>query len=579
MNVVGWHNRITWRIDKLERRIWNPRLRHVSLFAVLLLLAFCWMGRAGAPVVGEETLNAVKQAPARTDGPPPVRDAWSGTPAPTPGEYARPTRAYRAWKVRFTSVLAKLKERQPGDAAALRAWLPAFEAAAIKRTELAGDFGKVPVPPLFSRRALRRLIEPPPSPAFERFYGYKVVLPWNKAVYTYEADVVPLDSPYLVHASGIRDGGTSIRRLEEIHLLFACAGVTDDVAKNVLIKVSAREGGFDAVNTWDTGYVSVGFIQFTFGENGAGSLRHVLQRMKDDEALLSEQPAHVNEFTQYFVDHGIDVRDGHLYVRNPATGETKCDAEAVQVIIDDKRMTALFQDAGQKSRAFKLAQIREAYGAYYLADAPFRIPVAEVCTYEVTGPGEPAVPAPVPSPEQPVPSEPSPAVTNSPAPVVAEPTPVTPAPMQPTAPEWRLQKRRVVYGEQAVAEALAGTLRPAALAEKAKGAAPGTILRVARRLPSLNATYGEVLSSEGGQVTLTDRAVQHGVRGTMEYFATCLNTLAPDHPLTMAEFRLRQREVIARLKNRIDVLADNAPPAPPTGGVETARERSGPDGR
>jgi len=577
MNVVGWKNLLSWREGKTHRPAWSARARQIVIGGTLVLLAFCWMGRAGAPVIGANTIREVEQAPALAAETPPIQDAWTGTPAPAPGEYARPTRAYRAWKLRFTTALAKLK---PGDASALRVWLPAFEAAAIKRAEQVGDSGKVPVSPLFTRRTVRRLIEPPPSSAFERFFGYKVVLPWNKAVYTYEANAVPLDSPYMVHASGVRDGGTSIRGLEEIHMLFACAGVTDEVAKNVLIKVSAREGGFDAVNTWDTGYVSVGFIQFTFGENGAGSLRHVLQRMKEDEALLSRRPGHVNEFTQYFTDHGIDVHDGRLYVRNPLTSETKCDAEAVQVIIDDKRMTALFQDAGQKSRAFKLAQIREAYGAYYLADAPFRLPVAEVSVYEVTAPDVPAavVPAPAPSQGPLVADESTSAVTDA-TPAVVEPAPATPAPVQPSTTGYRLLRRRVVYGEQAVAEALAGTLRPAALEEKAKAAAPGTILRVARRLPSLNATYGEVLSSEGGQVTLTDRAVQHGVRGTMEYFATCLNVLAPDHPLTMAEFRLRQREVIARLKNRIDVLADDASLTPPDGGAVTTRERSEPDGR
>ena len=567
MQLAGWHNRIT-----VNFQVWNPRMRLVA-FGVVLLLAFCWTGRAGAPIVSAKAQNEANPAPVQPVGPP-VRDAWTGTPAPAPGRYARPTRAYRMWRMRFTAALATLERRQPGDAAALRAWLPAFEAAAIKRAELAGEPGKVPVPPLFNRRAVRRLIGPPPSPAFEQFYGYKVVLPWNHAVYTYEANAVPPDSPYLVHPDGVKAGGLPVRDLEEIHMLFACAGVTDEVAKNVLIKVSAREGGFDAVNTWDTGYVSVGFIQFTFGEHGNGSLQHVLQRMKTDEALLSRRPGHVNEFARYFADHGIDVRDGRLFVRDPATGETKCDAAAVQAIIDDKRLTALFQDAGAKSRAFRLAQIREAYGAYYLADAPFRIPVAEVCTYEVMAPEAPAtaVSTMEPLPALPAFGEPLPAVTDAPA--VAEPVPAPPA-----ITGLRLQQRRVVYGEQAVAEALAGTLRPAALEGKAKAAAPGTVLRVAQCLPSLCATYGEVLSSEGGQVTLTDRAVQHGVRSTMVFFAGCLNLLAPDHPLTMAEFRLRQHEVIARLKNRIDVLADTAPPAPPVDGAETARERSGPDGQ
>jgi len=503
------------------------------IFAAMLLIALCWMGQAGTPVIsapettwdsGAAVLSAGQvQAPG---------DAWFGTPPPTPGRYVRATDDYRAWKERFTLALAQLERRHnTAEAAALREWLAGFEAAVVRRAEQADVSSGVPVSSLFARRAIRRLIDPPPVPAYERFYGYKIVFPWNRGVYTYEADAVPLDSPFLLHENGVKDGGTPVRRRKDIHLLFACAGVTDPVAKNVLIKVSGREGGFDAINTWDTGYVSVGFIQFTTGENGAGSLLHVLQRMKTDEARLAKLSGHEDEFKRYFAEHGIDVRGGQLCVRDPATGEEKYGADAVKVIIDDKRMTAVFQDAGMKSWAFKLAQIREARGAYYLADAPFRIPAAEIRVYE----------------------------TAAPAAVEAAPD------ASPISAEPRLVKRRCVYGPQAVQEALAGSLSPVVYAEKVKTAAPGTILRVAQRLPNLVGTYGDVLSTEGGQVTLTDRAVQHGVRSTMELFATSINALTPDHPLTLEELRQSQHLLIAKLKNRIDVLAQVAPPNQPIG--------------
>jgi len=515
----------------------SPRLHSIILCMVVLLLAFCLMGKVSMPIVpaAADMRGQRESAPAaRLE--PPAADTWAGMPPPVPGNYVRATRKYREWKERYSSALAGLEQRRKAaEAKALREWLSAFEANAMQRAEVAGNSGTMSVSPLFARRNVRRVIDPPPSPAFERYYGYKVVLPWNKAVYSYDANAVPLDSPYLLHENGIKEGGIPVRKLADIHMLFARAGVTDPTAKNVLIKVSGREGGFDAVNTWDTGYVSVGFIQFTTGETGAGhSLLHVLQRMKTDEARLAKQRAHVDEFAHYFTDHGIDVRDGQLYVRDPATGQTKSGAEAVQVIIDDKRVTAIFQDAGVRSMAFKLAQIREAYGAYYLADAPFRIPAAELCTYEAPAPVESAGTAPEEQTE------------------VAEDE--QPAPIEP-----RLLSRRCVYGQQAVAEALAGALSPKAFAEKAGQAPPGTVLRVARRLPELAGTYGDALDSEGGQVTLTDRAVQHGVRATMDYFAARVNDLAPDHPLTLEELRQSQPELIAGLKNRIDVLAQRAP--------------------
>jgi|GEM_PF-2352235 len=539
---IDWRHNLIRSVAGLPVGAWlSPRLHSIIICMIGVLLAFCWMGRISAPIVpaAADMRGPLVNTPARIE-PPPVADAWTGAPPPAPGNYTRGTRKYQAWKERFTAALAILEGRkQAAEVKGLRDWLAAFEANAARRAEVTGNSGKMPVSPLFTRRNVRRVIGPPPSLAFERYYGYKVVLPWNKSVYAYEANAVPLDSPYLLHENGIKDGGTPVRQLADIHMLFARAGVTDPMAKNVLIKVSGREGGFDAVNTWDTGYVSVGFIQFTTGETGAGhSLLHVLQRMKTDEARLAKRRGHIDEFAHYFTDHGIDVQNGQLYVRDPATGETRCGAEAVRAIIDDKRVTAIFQDAGVRSTAFKLAQIREAYGAYYLADAPFRLPAAEICTYEVTAPVEPAGTAP---------EEQAGAGGDEPQ-VPAEP---------------RLLSRRCVYGQQAVTNALAGTLSPESFAEKARQAPPGTVLRVARRLPGLAGAYGDVLDTEGGQVTLTDRAVQHGVRATMDYFAVCVNGLAPDHPLTLEELRQARRELIAGLKNRIDVPAHRAPTARP----------------
>jgi len=518
-----------------------------------LLLSLLSMEKAMAPVaiVGERTPTpAMPESVQR----PVTREGWDGTPAPTPGNYVRPTRAYRVWREACVAACEQLaREGRTAEADGLRQWQAAFEQSGILRAQQQDATGKpVMTSPLFKRRAIQAVIGPPPIPAFERFYGYKIVLPWNGAVYYYAANAIPQDSPYLLHANGVRDAGTPVVKRPDIHMLFACAGITDTMAKYVLMKVSRHEGGFDAVNTWDTGYVSVGFIQFITGETGAGhSLVQVLGRMKADEARLAARPQHVNEFDRYFAEHGIDVRNGQLFVCDPYSGNTHSGAEAVTLIINDKRLTAMFQDAGAKSRAFQLAQIREAYGSYYLANGPFRLPGVEVSVYRIE---EAAVAPPEPPPLEEEAAEPMAMAEDTAETPIA---PVATMPLPPAAPalQAHLVRRRCVYGEAAVQRALAGTITPAAFARQQDGAAPGTVFRVAHRLPPLMGTYGEVLASEGGQVTLTDRAVQCGVRNAVETFVAAVNALEADHPLTIAELRDLQPALIATLKNRIDVLA------------------------
>ena len=64
--------------------------------------------------------------------------------------------------------------------------------------------------------------------------------------------------------------------------LFAAAGFTGS-EQRVMKAVSRLEGGFDSVNTYDTGFVSIGFIQFITEGEGKGSLLEVLQQEKADQ--------------------------------------------------------------------------------------------------------------------------------------------------------------------------------------------------------------------------------------------------------------------------------------------------------
>ena len=136
-----------------------------------------------------------------------------------------------------------------------------------------------------------------------------------------------------------------------------------------MTKVSAEEGGFEAVNTYDTGFISIGFIQFISGADGTGSLADVLREMK------TSNPA---DFATYFHSMGIDVDSVALTVVDPATGTILRGSDAVTKVMDDKRLTAVFQRAGTDSLSFRAAQVKRAQAAYYLAPKSFTVTQAGV---------------------------------------------------------------------------------------------------------------------------------------------------------------------------------------------------------
>lgn len=163
---------------------------------------------------------------------------------------------------------------------------------------------------------------------------------------------------YYRFPQGVMSGGSRVRELpaDFVDGLFTEAGVSAS-EKRVMAAVSLLEGGFDSVNTYDTGFVSVGFIQFACLKDGAGSLGAVLRRQKQ------ETP---ESFQSDFRAFGIDVGDNaSLAVVDPATGAELSGAAAALKIIDDKRLIAVFQRAGKLSKAFRMAQIRVAKAMYY----------------------------------------------------------------------------------------------------------------------------------------------------------------------------------------------------------------------
>ena len=109
---------------------------------------------------------------------------------------------------------------------------------------------------------------------------------------------------------GVATGGSPLTDAERTSL-FDAAGLGDS-EKRVMMAISKLEGSFDAVNTYDTGYVSVGFIQFITFDDGRHSLAQVLSREKADA------PA---DFERDFRRFGIDLTADHiLTVVDPAMG-------------------------------------------------------------------------------------------------------------------------------------------------------------------------------------------------------------------------------------------------------------------
>lgn len=166
---------------------------------------------------------------------------------------------------------------------------------------------------------------------------------------------------YFRFHEGVQSMGTRMRDIpaNEIENLLRAAGISESESR-VMKAVSLLEGGFDSVNTYDTGFVSVGFIQFAALSAGSGSLGEVMRRMKIDSPAA---------FEAHFQDFGLDVApNGQLVALDPSSGAEFVGPQANSKIISDKRLAAVFQRAGQVSREFRVSQLKVAKEMYYPAD-------------------------------------------------------------------------------------------------------------------------------------------------------------------------------------------------------------------
>ncbi len=173
---------------------------------------------------------------------------------------------------------------------------------------------------------------------------------------------------YYRFEDGVQSGGTRVKDLPpgELDALLKRAGITPSEAR-IFKAVSMLEGGFDSVNTYDTGYVSVGFIQFASLGAGGHSLGETLVGMKRDDPK-----AFADDFRRY----GLDVTpDALLVAVDPRTGEIARGPAANTAIIEDKRLIAVFQRAGRRA-PFRVAQLRAAKALYYPAETIVTVKLA-----------------------------------------------------------------------------------------------------------------------------------------------------------------------------------------------------------
>jgi hypothetical protein len=175
---------------------------------------------------------------------------------------------------------------------------------------------------------------------------------------------------YYRFPKGVNSYGTATKKIPDAEraALFQQAGFTPG-EQRIFEAVSGLEGGFDTVQTYDTGFVSIGFIQFVTLAEGRHDLSNVLLQQKMDAP---------DEYEKDFRRFGIDVRaaDKTMVVVDPATGAELAGPDAVLKVIDDKRLLAVFQRAGRRT-PFRVAQIKVARAYYWPSEDPVTVRLAD----------------------------------------------------------------------------------------------------------------------------------------------------------------------------------------------------------
>ncbi len=315
------------------------------------------------------------QLPAGTLNGQAVKDLWATQGSYAVKDMAIATSAYHKWYADALKHINQMESHLKRDSAQfqidehLRTWLTQYDAherwKALKQGPEPPDPGQMPP----------GIAHQPPPTTYQAGKEYEIRMPGSNQTITYTDHVMDpsrLGTIYYRQTNGVRVGGRKLNTLPNLDQLLKDAGITDMTEIKATKAVSAQEAGFEGVNTYDAGYISVGMIQFTSGKDGKGSLATVLARLKANSP---------GDFSNFFQKYGIDViQDPHdhkyvIQAVDPATGNVLTGAPAVQEIIDDKRLTEVFHNAGINSQAFQEAQLQIAHDQYYTPQKHFSVTV------------------------------------------------------------------------------------------------------------------------------------------------------------------------------------------------------------
>ncbi|MGE0001483.1 MAG: hypothetical protein AB7F50_05185 [Fimbriimonadaceae bacterium] len=190
--------------------------------------------------------------------------------------------------------------------------------------------------------------------------------------------------PYYRAHTGVASIGTKATSLPSAELARASnqAGLSPSEQK-VLLAVSLLEGGFDSVNTYDTGLVSAGFIQFACLKAGSGSLGAAMLLYKERTPTV---------FAANFKKLGLDVTsDGSLEAVRLSDGVVVQGSAAAAAIVADPRLAAVFVRAGRVCSYWRSTQLRSAKKMYiptddrvivHLGGFPYSVRVGDVIRSE-----------------------------------------------------------------------------------------------------------------------------------------------------------------------------------------------------
>ncbi|MBC8139456.1 MAG: hypothetical protein H8F28_26560 [Fibrella sp.] len=308
-----------------------------------------------------------------------VRVYWNGAgrytilPSPDALERVNVTVEGSTWYLVFTKIVAACRKTDPITAAVWQGWWD--QHVAMQKAVVSGA-SVLPLDPGPAPQGLVSAVGTTCPPLYEKVTPtrYTVTFAPNDAPmpFVYE-DGIDFGKRaayygYYRQKNGVIRPGKRVRdasgdEKQRLEAIFAKAGRTD-FERRVLQAVSQYEGGFEAINTYDTGFVSIGFIQFITAVDGTGSLAEVLLRYKTDDPAGFQ-----NDFRRF----GIDVSPNSVLVCvNAATGTETRGAEAVRQVIDDKRLTAVFERAAAFD-GFRLAQVAVARSHYWPGDDTFPV--------------------------------------------------------------------------------------------------------------------------------------------------------------------------------------------------------------